>query len=375
MTSQPTSSVWQTEFEIPSTPVTEELTSMDWDDVIVGGGLTGASIAYWLKKKFPQDRIVILDAVGAGSGASGRNAGFLTKGSFHFLQSLVDTLGENEATRYWRFTQRNLDLLWEEKLLPAETQAEGSWTHLRTHGSVSAAIQVYQKLRLPFERVGLQDSRLKGLSGFAESWLDPDERSVQPLRLIHEILKGAGSPAVHNLEVTSWQSSKTTSCLQIQTRSQKTLTCRRLFLANHWQSQKLAPTFCADIEVVENEVLLTKPWNHGLTGNHYAPELKCYFRPHESGGMLIGGFRTLPGKGIQEKVATHLAPHIQRLAQVPAHSSWIGQLCFLPGVWPRSGRLPSEKNVYALIGYNGHGLGLSFHSALTLVDSLPGALS
>ncbi len=46
------------------------------DVVIVGGGYTGLSAAYNIKRKFPEKKIVLLEGACCGYGASGRNGGF-----------------------------------------------------------------------------------------------------------------------------------------------------------------------------------------------------------------------------------------------------------------------------------------------------------
>jgi glycine/D-amino acid oxidase-like deaminating enzyme len=46
------------------------------DVVIIGGGFTGLSSAYHIKRKFPDKKVVILEGACCGYGASGRNGGF-----------------------------------------------------------------------------------------------------------------------------------------------------------------------------------------------------------------------------------------------------------------------------------------------------------
>ena len=46
------------------------------DVVIVGGGYTGLSAAYNIKRKFPEKNIILLEGACCGYGASGRNGGF-----------------------------------------------------------------------------------------------------------------------------------------------------------------------------------------------------------------------------------------------------------------------------------------------------------
>ena len=45
------------------------------DLAIIGGGFTGVSTAYHVAQRFPQRRIVLLEATSLANGASGRNGG------------------------------------------------------------------------------------------------------------------------------------------------------------------------------------------------------------------------------------------------------------------------------------------------------------
>ena len=47
------------------------------DVSIIGGGFTGASTAYHLSRRFPAQRIVLLEAATLANGASGRNGGMM----------------------------------------------------------------------------------------------------------------------------------------------------------------------------------------------------------------------------------------------------------------------------------------------------------
>jgi hypothetical protein len=72
----PITSYWQDPpDEIADCRTTSELPGTA-DLVIVGGGVTGASIAYNLLSSEPSRKIVLLEARQAASGASGRNGGY-----------------------------------------------------------------------------------------------------------------------------------------------------------------------------------------------------------------------------------------------------------------------------------------------------------
>ena len=65
------------------------------DIIILGSGFTGLWSAYYLKKRYPNKKILILERGLIPSGASGRNAGFACFGSFTEL--LSDELKQGEA--------------------------------------------------------------------------------------------------------------------------------------------------------------------------------------------------------------------------------------------------------------------------------------
>ena len=47
--------------------------NMDVDVAIIGGGFTGLSSAYYIRKNSPAKQVVVLEALACGNGASGRN--------------------------------------------------------------------------------------------------------------------------------------------------------------------------------------------------------------------------------------------------------------------------------------------------------------
>ncbi|MCP4142459.1 MAG: FAD-dependent oxidoreductase [Chloroflexi bacterium] len=68
---------WFKTIDIENLKVNEPLRgSHKADVVIVGGGYTGLSAAYNIRKKFPEKKIVLLEGAFCGYGASGRNGGF-----------------------------------------------------------------------------------------------------------------------------------------------------------------------------------------------------------------------------------------------------------------------------------------------------------
>jgi len=83
----------------PTPPFTEN--DARADIVIVGGGLTGLSSAYHLKKCFPDKRIILLEAARCGYGASGRNGGILQDFDNTLIMDIYQKKGREAAQHYF----------------------------------------------------------------------------------------------------------------------------------------------------------------------------------------------------------------------------------------------------------------------------------
>lgn len=99
----PTSSYWQD----PPSPLSSHRTTPSLPStasiVIVGSGITGASLAYHILTQPNPPSVLMLEARTACSGATGRNGGHTKCASYRTFVDNVYTLGEEEAARIARF--------------------------------------------------------------------------------------------------------------------------------------------------------------------------------------------------------------------------------------------------------------------------------
>ena len=79
------------------------------DFIIIGSGFTGLWSAYYLKKRFPEKSVLILERGIIPSGASSRNAGFACFGSFTELMSDKNVQGENEMLELVEMRYKGLE--------------------------------------------------------------------------------------------------------------------------------------------------------------------------------------------------------------------------------------------------------------------------
>src|SRR5690606_5766262 len=85
----------------------------NFDVTIIGGGIAGVSTAYWLLHNDPTLKVALVEKYDLASGATGRNAGFITCGSVEHFNRLVEKHGASEADEIWKFSEKNLALLKE----------------------------------------------------------------------------------------------------------------------------------------------------------------------------------------------------------------------------------------------------------------------
>jgi gamma-glutamylputrescine oxidase len=70
------------------------------DVVVVGGGMAGVAAAHWVREQAGRD-VVLLEAQGCGSGATGRSSGFITPDSELQVADLVRRFGAHEGRALW----------------------------------------------------------------------------------------------------------------------------------------------------------------------------------------------------------------------------------------------------------------------------------
>ncbi|PSN61653.1 FAD dependent oxidoreductase-like protein [Corynespora cassiicola Philippines] len=82
--------------------------SLVYDHVIIGSGISGTAIAFYLLKAKPSARILMLEAREACGGATGRNGGHTKAASYRTYLQHRDELGREEALKIARLEYANI---------------------------------------------------------------------------------------------------------------------------------------------------------------------------------------------------------------------------------------------------------------------------
>ncbi len=100
--------------------------TIDCDLAIIGGGFTGTSTAYHFSRRYPEKRVVLLEAKSLANGASGRNGGMM----LNWVTGITDHSPETSA-RIYNATSAGIDMIQEiiqRHNLPVSYRVDGTIT-------------------------------------------------------------------------------------------------------------------------------------------------------------------------------------------------------------------------------------------------------
>lgn len=361
------------------------------DITIVGGGVAGLSVLYWLLHEDPQLNIALVDKSYLGSGATGRNAGFITCGSVEHFNRLVGTHGKEKALKIWQFSEFNLKLLKEHIVQEAGPmmgfESKGSFSLASTDKEfeeLKKSAHIMKELSISVEILEERDvqSRLH-TTGFVGGIKYTDDASVHPLSLLkqiqhHALLLSKSSVQIYeNEEVFRIEDSPEGQKIVVTPRRQ--ITSDIIIYATNGYSRLLEPFFADKIYPTRGQILLTEPISSQLEGPCYANFVLDYFRQLPTGELIIGGFRQLQ-KDAEVGFSDETTPVIQSALEdfintyLPFAQNkkithrWSGVMGFSRDGQPLVGSLPHDPQSFFSAGFTAHGLGLAFHCGKALVD-------
>lgn len=367
---------------------TETTKLQNYDYLIIGGGIAGLSTAYWLLQKDSKLKIGIVEKNKIGFGASGKNAGFVTCGSTEHFIKLKDQFGLAKATEIWKFSEDNRKLLLEHIIQDNADKVDFKSTGSCTVAANSERWAYYQEIaktmraqNIDVYEVNAQEmDRDFGVTGFEGGIVYAGDGYVHPIKLLGELLKKIN---VHIHEHTEVQSlSKNVTGFTVKTDKGEISAAKVITTVNAYLPL-INPKFASLIVPGRGQILLTKPLQQFVKGPCYLTKHLCYFRQLPTGELLIGGFRNLDTETekthvdnitdvIQNALFDFVKGHFRLGAQAEIARQWAGIMGYSPDGQMLIGAQPEEPDLHYIAGCSGHGMGLSFNAAKTLVDGIFG---
>jgi glycine/D-amino acid oxidase-like deaminating enzyme len=350
--------------------------------VVVGAGMTGASVAYRLA--LAGMRPLVIEAGAPASGASGRNAGMALAGlGGHFPRAtaLAKAAGARSIADY---TCRSLDIL---EQLHHELPGGIAW---RRSGSLDLATDAAQAAHVrrmaDLQAVEGLDVRFVGRDELADlapsvdpaavvaaKWT-PRDGTLDPFRLVYGLLEAAlarGAQVVTGVRVERLLV-RSGRAAGVATTAGDISAGAVVLAVNAW-TPSLVPHLAGALTPIREHVCVTEQLEPGLLGPGFETN-QCneYWRQMPGGEIVIGGYTAADeGMGIgRYRMEVHPAvpPRLAellgrihpRLADARFLRCWSGLLDFATLEVPMAGPLPASDGTgvpggFLVAGLTGHG--------------------
>ena len=361
------------------------------DVAIIGGGFTGVSTAYHLARRFPEKRIVLLEARQLANGASGRNGGLM----LNWVNG-VDSRDLERSRRIYDATQEGIDLIESiirEHGLRVSYRRDGCldvFTDARRADEAAAEAERLRSVGIPLEFVpGSEIGARVRLQGVAGAVFDPGAGQLDGVDYIREL-----RPVLLSLGVAIHESTPVLSIAEgrevVLTTPGGSVTARAIVLATNAYTPRLG-YFGSGICPLHSHVIATEPlsperWEElgwrGVAGfgddlNRLAygsmtPRGELVFGGGSNAayGYVFGSKTRYPGSAEQGFEAVHrrLLAYLPGAAGVRVAHRWTGTVALTLSRVCTMGVRGEHRNVYFALGYSGHGVTLANLAGRVLCD-------
>ena len=358
---------------------------LDVEVLIVGGGITGLTLAYTLAQQGAT--VGLFEARALAGGASGRNAGFLMVAAAEPYGEMVALWGRPGARAMLEIGRRNherIARLAQSLEIDCGYARRGSFRLARTEEEAED-----QRASLPLMAADgfpcLEVPPAQALPGgpherFAAAFLTEEDGELHPVRFLHGLAlataKLGGRLFAHSpLLGARWHG----GLWEARTEA-GTARARALVVATNAYAPQLCPALKPVVAPRRGQMIATAPLARIVAPRPtYAHWGYQYWRQTPDLRLVMGGWRDLDldGEvGYEEK----LTPHIQRaieagLAELVPEGAvidhrWAGIMGFARDGRPLVGWLDATHQLAICAGFTGHGMGMAASCTLDLAQIL-----
>lgn len=378
---EPNSSYWARS-QPPRNPRLEE--NLAVDVAIVGGGLTGLSSAYFIRKVSPEKSVVVLEAQGCGNGASGRNGAMvLTMTADRFMNFSSDPEMDRNLYALTADNIRSIGALSAATGIDCELRSQGALQVFARNQEAQAAQEYARRARslgMPVEYWDAsQTAAAIGAEAYAGGFFDPSGGHIHPMKLVHVFKAAAENLGARIHENTLVQNVQAGREHLLQLSGGHEVRAKSLVLATNAFTPNLG-FFRNSILPLHENVAITRPlseeelaaigWHSQVPFND-SRTLVYYFgltadrRIHIGGGRPRYNFNNAGADTTADASARELQLHKEllrvfpKLAGVEFETMWDGVIDWSLDASPSVGCTGRYRNIYYGLGYSGHGVNLT----------------
>lgn len=368
------------------------------DLAIIGGGYTGISTAYHFSRRYPEKRVVILEAKSLANGASGRNGGMMLNWIYG-----VGPVPDEVTARIYQATCQTIDSIEEiihTHNLSISYRRDGCFevfTDEKRAEEAAAEVNYLNSLGIPIQFLdGAAVRQHIGLQGIYGGLFDPSEgqlNGVQFIRGLKPVLEERGVEIYENTPVTKVEEGSTIRL----TTPNGTVKAKAIVLAMNGYTGKLG-YFRKSYFPLHSHVFATHPLtdeqlqNFGWTDTAgFSDDLNriSYATRTREGHIVFGGGSNIsyaylfnnrtkfPGSPHSTNAAfadmqKTMGEYLPGTGQLPLAHRWTGTLAITMRRNCAMGVRGDHKNVYYALGYSGHGVTAANMAGQVLTDIYSG---
>ncbi len=386
-------SLWvsQTPDYQPTSPLRENISA---DLVIIGGGFTGTSTAYHFSRRYPEKRIVLLEAKTLANGASGRNGGMM----LNWMPSMYGYSPEMTRRIYdmtWAGIQTIIDIIQRHQL-PVSYRLDGTLTAYTDSHRAEAAqeeAELHQQIGIPMQFLDASALKQKlNLQSAYGAVLDPNSGQINGAQLVRALRPILQEQGVEIYEQTPVLAIQEGAELILKTPDAE-IKAKAIVLATNGYTGKLG-YFQDALFPLHSHVFATAPLNppqlenlgwHGFAGYADDRDRIAYSSLTSEGNIVFGGGsnqayaylfknRTVDtkspnfAKNAFNKLVQTMDTYLPNSANLPVAHRWTGVLGITLNRTPIIGVRGEHRNIYYAIGYCGHGVTLANIAGQMLTD-------
>lgn len=327
-------------------------TTVDADVCVIGLGGSGlACLSELLRANMEPDRIVAIDASTVGSGAAGRNGGFLLAGTAAFYHDAVRSYGRERARRIYELTVARIAEMARET--PDAVRLTGS---LRIAASEEERLDCTAHLAA-LRADGFPAEPYDGPEGVG--LLVPTDGAFDPLQRVRALACRVAGKGIRVFE----RSPVTTIERGLVHLAEGRVRCDRVIVAVDGRLRTLLPELSSRIRDVRLQMVATAPTREiAVPRPVYARWGYDYWQQLADGRLVLGGFRDHGGDdewttdaNPTERVQARLERFLREELRVgaPVTHRWAASVSYSSNGLPVLGEV--RPGVFAIGAYSGTG--------------------
>lgn len=359
----------------------EQQSLLQYDDIILGSGITGLSAAITLKESYPQRRIAVLERGIMPTGASTRNAGFACIGSLTEILADLKTMPADHVVALVELRKAGLHMLRQRLGDQRIGYRENGSYELISEKEAYALAHIEEVNQLLWPILGMPaylpaNEKIAGFGfntkALVENNCEGELHTGKMMRALIDLAIERGVEIKTGCEVLGYEEAENGVNVVVQREWMNetiSFTAQRLAICTNAFAKQLLPA--EDITPGRGQVLVTQPIpDLPFKGVYHFDEGYYYFREID-GRILFGGGRNLDFEGetttsfelnmriqqdLEEKLRTVIIPDIPFTIDM----RWAGIMAFGTTKRPVVKQLSPRLFVAARMG----GMGVAIGSAV-----------